>query len=50
MYLEQVVQRVATTWTAGGRVGVLSTSSLKHGGNRYVHIKGIVIMEEVCGS
>jgi hypothetical protein len=30
MFLEQVEQRVTTTWTTGRQVGVLFTSPLKH--------------------
>jgi hypothetical protein len=31
----ELVKRVTTTWTTGGRVGVLFTSPLKHRGIRY---------------
>jgi hypothetical protein len=35
MFLLQVVQTVTTTWTTGGRVGVLFSLSFKHYGMRY---------------
>jgi hypothetical protein len=35
VFLEQVVQRVTTMWTTGGRVGVSFILPLKHRGIRY---------------
>jgi hypothetical protein len=35
IFLEQVVQAITTTWTTGGRLGVLFTSPLKRHGTEY---------------
>jgi hypothetical protein len=45
MFLEQVLRRVTTMWTTGGRVGELFMSPLIHHGIRYDH-KYLNVCEE----